>query len=57
MTQYVLKKGVFTAFVKAVMKDNDFIGPVKGDETKQETRSFFKKIEDLKELFLDKKSY
>lgn len=54
MKQYLLNKKRFDRFFKAVVKSYDFIAPVRGDPTKQDSKSMFSKVKDSKEIFLGK---
>ena len=57
MHQYILKKGDFKSFFNKVMEDSDFIAPVESSDSKQVSKSFFKRIDNVSEVFLDKKTY
>jgi sulfhydrogenase subunit beta (sulfur reductase) len=54
---YVLRKEDFDNFVNEVRAEYDFIAPVTGEKTKQVSTSFFTKIKDPKQIYLDKKTY
>src|SRR3989338_4848337 len=55
--QYSLKKEEFNSLVSHLLKDHDFIAPVEGNKQKSFTQSYFKKIQDPKEIYTEKKSY
>ncbi|MEA2036269.1 MAG: 4Fe-4S dicluster domain-containing protein [Nanoarchaeota archaeon] len=57
MLQYSLKKSDFNRFVNTIKKNSDFIGPIQGDQTKKVSQSFFKNIDSVEELYLNKKTY
>ncbi len=57
MKQYILKKEDFDNFVDGVRAEYEFIAPVSGTQTKQVHASFFTKIDNAQEIYLDKKPY
>jgi sulfhydrogenase subunit beta (sulfur reductase) len=57
MEQYSLKKGDFKSFVDKALKTYDFIAPVEANKSKQKSKSFFKKIDSVEQIFIDKKTY
>jgi sulfhydrogenase subunit beta (sulfur reductase) len=57
MKQYILKKEDFDNFFDHVRAEYEFIAPVSGTQTKQVSASFFTKIDNPQEIYLDKKTY
>lgn len=57
MLQYALKKEDFGRFFNKVRQEYDFVAPVIGNKEKKIQKSFFKKIESPKEIYLVSNTY
>ena len=57
VAQYILEKKDFRGFMKEIIKEFELIAPVRGDETKQNSRSMFRKIDNPDDIWLEKLTY
>ncbi len=57
MGQYLLKKVDFEKFVNSVIKSHSLVAPVESHSGKKHSKSYFTKIKDASEIFLDKKTH
>lgn len=55
--QYVLPKAKFDAFIKAIMVDFEFVGPVKGDPSKKIEKSQYTTITNPDDIHFDINTY
>ena len=57
MSDLILKKDVFSRWVREVMKSNEFIAPVSGNPQKTIQKSHYRKIESPDEIFLNQNTF